>query len=122
MAGLAGKRFWNIALRSVHLAAMAVLVGGLVFDVEFQPLQPWLYATLASGMLLAAVEAWPDWSRWLREGRGAMVLVKVALLATLPLFWHQRIAILLVTVVIASIGSHMPGRFRYKVLWGSKQN
>jgi len=30
-----------------------------------------------------------------------------------PLFWDFRLPILLMVVVIASVGSHMPARFRY---------
>jgi hypothetical protein len=30
-----------------------------------------------------------------------------------PLFWDYRLPILLAVVVIASVGSHMPARFRY---------
>ncbi len=112
------RRFWNVLLRSIHLATMAVAVGGLVFDVSRDAVSPWLFATVGSGMLLALVEAWPNWSRWLREGRGLVVVAKIILLATIPWLWDYRSYVLFAAIVVASIGSHMPGRFRYRVMVG----
>jgi hypothetical protein len=42
-----------------------------------------------------------------------MVLSKLALLGTIPFLWAYRVPILLSILVIASVGSHMPSRFRY---------
>lgn len=42
-----------------------------------------------------------------------MTLAKLALLCLVPLAWEYRVPILLLVVVIASVGSHMSGRFRY---------
>ena len=42
-----------------------------------------------------------------------MVLVKLALMGAIPLLWPYRAYILAVIVVLASVGSHMPARFRY---------
>ncbi len=50
---------------------------------------------------------------WLFMGKGVAVLLKLLLLAMIPLFWEHRVSILLVVVVIASVASHMPSRFRY---------
>ena len=42
-----------------------------------------------------------------------MVLAKMALLCLVPFWWAGRVPILLLVVVIASVGSHMPARLRY---------
>jgi hypothetical protein len=42
-----------------------------------------------------------------------MTLAKVALFAAVPLAWDYRLPILLAVVVIGSVGSHMPGRYRH---------
>ena len=38
---------------------------------------------------------------------------KLGLLALIPWAWNFRAPILFAVIVIASVGSHMPGRFRY---------
>ena len=45
-----------------------------------------------------------------------MVLVKLLLLAVIPFFWQYRVPLLLAIVVVASVGSHMPSRFRHRVV------
>ena len=42
-----------------------------------------------------------------------MVLLKLAMLLAVPLFWEFRLLLLLLVVVIASVGSHMPARYRH---------
>jgi hypothetical protein len=105
-------RLWNIALRTAHIAAMGVLLGGHAFDVARERLLPSLWLTIGTGVALAAVEAGPR-LLWFHQGRGLMTLAKLLLMAAVPLLWDQRLAILLGVVVLASVGSHMPARFRY---------
>jgi len=105
-------RFWNIALRTAHIAVSGTLVGGHVFGQSRQALWPWLVATIGTGLALLFVESFSAW-RWFHQGRGLMVMAKLLLLASIPWFWDSRVAILMVVVVLASVGSHMPGRFRY---------
>ena len=50
---------------------------------------------------------------WLFQIRGLLTVVKLLLVLLVPLFWAHRIWILLTILVIGSISSHMPGRFRY---------
>jgi hypothetical protein len=42
-----------------------------------------------------------------------MVLAKLSLLCLVPFAWEYRVPILLVVLVLGSVGSHMPSRFRY---------
>ena len=73
----------------------------------------WFYLlTALTGIGLVVVEVYPS-CRWFYQGRGVAVLVKLALLCLMPRFWSYRVLILITVVVIASVGSHMPGRFRY---------
>jgi len=106
------KRALNIALRTAHIAAMGVLLGGHVFDVAPERLRTSLSLTVGTGLLLAAVEAGPR-LLWLHQGRGLVTMAKVALLCAVPLAWDLRVPILMAVVVLASVGSHMPARFRY---------
>lgn len=63
-------------------------------------------------MALAAVESGLRLV-WFHQGRGFMTMGKLVLLSSVPLFWDFRLPILFGVLVMASVGSHMSGRFRY---------
>jgi len=109
---LAHARSWNIAARTVHIALMGALFGGHCFGLDADQLRPWLHGTIASGAALIFLEAYPTF-RWFHELRAAMVVGKLLLLSSLPWFWAYRAQILVVVIVLGSVGSHMPRRFRY---------
>ena len=111
-------RLWNIALRTAHLAAMGILLGGHAFDLAQARLLGALYWTIGTGIALGAVES-SGRLLWFHQGRGLVTLAKLVLVAAVPWFWDYRLPILLVVVALASVGSHMPARFRYySVLYG----
>jgi hypothetical protein len=105
-------RALNIALRTTHIAAMGVLVGGHAFDVSPERLTVSLWLAIGTGVALVAVEAGPR-LLWFHQARGVMTLVKLALICAVPLAWDYRLPILITVIVIASIASHMPGRMRH---------
>ena len=105
-------RAWNISARTVHIGVTGILFGGHVFQIPAERLLVWLYAAILSGAALVLLEAYSH-GRWLYQGRGVAVMVKLLLLCLIPWLWPYRVAILAVVVVIASVGSHMPARFRY---------
>jgi hypothetical protein len=45
--------------------------------------------------------------------RGAATLFKVVLVAGVGAAWDLRVALLTLALVIGSVSSHMPGRWRY---------
>jgi hypothetical protein len=106
-------RALNIALRTAHIGAMGILLGGHAFDIAPERLKLSLWLTIGSGLALAAVEIAGPRLLWFQQGRGFITMAKLALICTVPLFWDHRLPILLAVVVIASVGSHMPGRYRY---------
>lgn len=116
---LPGARAWSIACRTLHIAAFGMVLGGHAFAVEAGKLLPWMWVTILSGVGLMALELYGGGLYWLFLGKGISVLVKLALLLLIPLFWEQRVPLLLLVVGIASVGSHMPSRFRhYSILHG----
>ncbi len=106
-------RAWNITARTAHIAVIAVLVGGHAYDAPSADLRPILWLAIATGAALIFLEAFSVRLKWLVQGRGLMVLAKLALLVLIPWLWSVRVPILLATIVLASVGSHMPARFRY---------
>ncbi|MFC1791675.1 hypothetical protein ACFL0I_04325 [Gemmatimonadota bacterium] len=105
-------RWLNIAMRTAHIGAMGILLGGHAFDVNPEQLKVTLWLTMGTGVALAAVESGAR-LLWFHQGRGFMTIAKVALICAVPLAWDYRLPILLAAVVVASVGSHMPGRYRY---------
>jgi hypothetical protein len=105
-------RALNIAVRTAHLAVTGVLLGGHFVEAPAGRLRPVLYLAILTGALLVLIEAGGRW-RWVHQGRGVLVLAKLALLCVIPFAWPHRFAILTAIVVLASVGSHMPARYRY---------
>jgi len=105
-------RALNIALRTAHIGSMGVLLGGHAFDVTPERLKVSLWLTVGTGVALAALEAGPR-LLWFHQGSGVMTMAKLALLCAIPLAWDFRLPILLLVVVIASVASHMPRRYRH---------
>lgn len=105
-------RAWNVALRTLHLMAFGILLGGHFWGVQADLLYPSLAITVASGAALMGLELYQN-AHWLFLVKGLVVLVKVALLLLVPLFWEARVPILFAVVALASIGAHMPARYRH---------
>ena len=105
-------RWWNIAAKTVHLASTGILLGGHVFGVPTGQLWPYFWPAIASGAALIAIELYPT-GHWLHQGCAVAVYIKLALLCLIPIFWNDRVAILLLVVAIASVGAHAPRTIRH---------
>ncbi|MBI3779734.1 MAG: hypothetical protein HY278_01550 [candidate division NC10 bacterium] len=110
---LQGARALSITFRTFHMIGFGVLLGGHVFAVESERLLPYLWLAILSGLGLIALEMYGAGLYWLSLGKGIMVLVKLALLLLIPFFWESRVLLLLLVLAIASVGSHMPARYRH---------
>ncbi len=110
------RRALNIACRTLHIGVSGVLVGGHVFDVDPDRLISWLHLTIVSGVVLVVLEANGRW-RWFHEGRGIFTMLKLLLIGLIPWLWSHRAWLLAAVIVLASVGSHMPARYRYRSFW-----
>jgi hypothetical protein len=117
MRFLPGARAWSVAFRTLHLAAFGVLLGGHAFAVDAEKLLPSLLLTILSGIALIALELYAEGLYWVFLGKGITVLLKLGILLAIPFFWEARVLLLLLVVGIASVGSHMPARFRHYSLF-----
>ncbi|MBI4571741.1 MAG: hypothetical protein HY713_00450 [candidate division NC10 bacterium] len=106
------ERGINIALRTAHLMTSGLLLGGHAFNIAPHRLILLLYLTLASGAGMILLELYSS-CRWIYLGKGVIVGLKVLLLLAAGVWWEQRLAFLLLVVLVGSVGSHMPARFRY---------
>ena len=106
------QRAIQIGLRSVHLATMGLLLGGVAYGGTWETLRAPIIATLLSGaLLLWASVAWGCLR--LTEGAGALALAKLALLGLGNVFAGARLEWYLAATIVASIGSHMPATWRH---------
>ena len=105
-------RAMNIALRTAHICTAGGVAGGHVFDIAPERLLSWTWPAVFTGAALMILEAYPSW-RYVCEGRGALVVGKLALLCLIPWQWNARVPVLIAVMVIGSIGSHMPKKYRY---------
>lgn len=102
----------QLVLRSVHIAAMAMLLGGLPFGADFRTLRVSILITVASGVALFAIDLAKD-AAFLVQGSGVAVLLKVGLLGAGLLQPSARLPWYLAATLVAAIGSHMPGAWRH---------
>ena len=102
----------NIAVRTAHIGITGVLLGGHFFGIAASRLLPILYLAILTGVVLAAIELYPDW-RALFEVRTLVIGAKLLMLCSIPFLWDFRVAILVIVLVLASAGSHMPRRLRH---------
>lgn len=105
-------RLAQVVLRTIHVLAMALLLGALPFGAGFQQLRIPILLTVASGLALFALDLAKS-PQVLFQGSGIAVLVKLALLGCGQLWPGQRLAWYLAATAVASVGSHMPGTWRH---------
>ena len=116
MTSVEGKPSWSriaqVVLRSAHIAAMGLVLGGIYLGGGFERLRAAILLTVASGLLLAAVDL-AKGPGFLLQGSGAALLLKLALLGLGNWWSGARLEWYLAATVVASIGSHMPGAWRH---------
>lgn len=111
-----GRRGLRSILRAGHILTTGVLLGGHVFAQPKEVLLVWLVASVATGAAIFLTDLHASFGV-LCELRGALVLIKIGLVAASGVFWDARIVLLVAAVFIGAIGSHMPGTFRHRVLF-----
>ena len=109
------RRSARTGLRAVHILSGGTLLGGYIFGHTTAELNPWLLGTAISGLLLLATDLHASLAV-LCEARGLTMLVKLALLGFVPVFRDAGASLLVAVLVIGAISSHMPGKYRHKVL------
>ena len=107
-----GERALKVAARSVHIAAMGVVLGGVAYAVPERALTTAIALTIASGLVLLGVDLWKS-GAYVYQGNGVATLLKLALLGVGQSFPAARLEWYLAATVVASIGAHMPRTWRH---------
>ncbi len=102
----------NVALRTAHLITFGALLGGHVFDISGDRLVLYLYLTIASGVGLIVLELYRS-CHWIYQGMGVLTEIKLGFLASAGVWWDMRVPLLILVVILGSVGSHMPARYRH---------
>ncbi len=103
-------RALNIALRTAHLGAMAVLTGGVAFGVPGAASGAAAALTVGTGAALLLSEM-SHGRGGLGVGRGLLALLHVAIAAALFAAGHGR-AGAATALAVGAVGSHLPRSLR----------
>ena len=76
--------------------------------------------TVGTGLLIVLLEVYGTLN-WLFEVRGLSTVLKVGLVCAIPLFWEQRVWILMAVLAIGSISAHTTARIRHYSLLTGRQ-
>ena len=111
-----GRRGLKILLRAVHVVCVSLYVGAFAFEPAAADL--WLWATVASGAAILAIDL-HETAAFLCQVRGLVLVAKIAALGTLHLLGDHAIWLLAGLVLLSVLSSHAPGAIRHRVVFGS---
>lgn len=103
-------------LRALHILTTGVLLGGHMFDQPPDMLVTWLWGSVVSGLLLFATDVHASCAV-IFEVRGIAVIVKLLLLALVPFMWELRVPLLMTSLIIGAVSSHVPRTYRHRLLF-----
>jgi len=102
----------QVALRTVHILAMGMVLGGIGRGGTHDTLWTWIWITVLSGTLLLGIDLYKSCT-FLVQGSGIAVLLKLVLLGLGNVFPGARLEWYLAGTAVASIGSHMTSAWRH---------
>jgi hypothetical protein len=109
------SRAIQVGLRSVHIAAMGLLLGTVASSGTTEQLRTFTLATTASGFLLLVV-ATRSGCLALSQGAGWGLFAKLGLLGLAGVFPSSRLEFFVAATLLASVSSHMPASWRHRTL------
>lgn len=112
-----GRREVKILLRAVHVLLAGLFTGAVVFRLEEPQTAVWFHAALTSGIALLLIDLHES-AAFLCQVRGLVVIVKLALLACLPLFGEGQGWVLAFVVLASVYFSHASSKVRYFLVFG----
>ena len=92
----------QVVLRTIHIIAMGMVLGGVAWGGTRESLWTWILATILSGLLLLGIDLWKSCA-FLVQGAGVAVLLKLVLLGLGNLFPAARLEWYLAATAVASM-------------------
>lgn len=105
-------RILQIGLRTLHLVAMGLVLGGIAQGAGYEILEASILLTILSGIGLFLLDLVRS-GVMLVQGAGVAVLLKLALLGCGNLWPSARLEWYVAATAVASLGAHMPGSWRH---------
>lgn len=107
-----GQRWVNITMRTLHLIGLAGIGSGFLYPAHEGASETYLYLTLVSGLVLMLISIWSN-AIWLVQLRGQAIILKLLLLAAIPVWPEASAWLLILVIIISGYISHAPGDVRY---------
>ncbi len=112
-----GKRWVRILLRTLHLVGVAGLGGAYFYEAAPADWLPYLWLTVASGVLMMALEVWSH-GIWLLQLSGLLIQLKCLLLVlNICLGGAWQLPLILAVLGISGVIAHSPARIRHYGPW-----
>lgn len=106
------QRVIEVGLRSLHIASMGLVLGGIGMGGTRETLIVPIVATVTTGLLLLITSI--QWGCLeFTHGAGAAVVLKLALLGLGNIFEGARFQLYLAATLVTSVGSHMSSNWRH---------
>jgi hypothetical protein len=113
--GFPGKATVVNALRALHLAGVVGLGAMLISGAPWQGCGGYCLLVLVPGVAILALDVWSH-PAYLRELKGAGMLLKLALVGLIPFAGEARLALFWGALGLSVLVSHAPGRLRNRRL------
>ncbi|MES9906126.1 MAG: hypothetical protein ABW168_26040 [Sedimenticola sp.] len=107
-----GQRWANVIFRTLHLVGLAGVGAGFFYPAVDDSWRLYFWLTMISGVGLMLISIWSN-GIWLVQLRGQAIMLKLLLLALIPLLPDFRAALFLSVIVISGLISHAPANTRY---------
>ena len=110
-----GQRAVHIAVRTAHIGAAGVVLGGVTLGAD---VGVWPRLALLTGLALVADDVYRYGEDWLRYAQAWAILGKLVLLGIGVLHPALLAPAVWSAVVIGGVIAHAPGAVRQAALWG----
>ena len=110
------NRFSQNIVRTIHIVSMGMILGGVARGGDHDSLWTWIVMTVVSGLCLFGIDLYKT-GRFMIEGSGVAVWIKLGLIGLGNLFPGARLELYIAATAVASIGSHMGPAWRHFSFW-----
>ncbi len=109
--GPGARRLFDVGVRTAHLLAVGMYLGGIAWDAPEPRVREWRALTIATGtaLLVAEASASPNWPH---QSRGLTTIAHAALLAPAHRWPQRAFPIAVAALLIGAVGSHLPRSVR----------
>lgn len=111
-----GQRALRITARTLHIGAIAVWMGAVVYDGD-SGWWPWVAAM--TGFVIVANDVFKYGRDYFKYLLSWVILLKLCTLLVAHYWIPLRPFALWASIIIGSLISHAPGKIRHYLVWGS---